>query len=210
MFDGATVFIVDDDEQARESVSALVQSMGLSTKLFSSAEEFLEQVDKVVRGCVVTDLRMLGMSGIELQDALRQREISLPVILITAYPRTSLTVRAMKHGAVTLLEKPYEDDDLWDAVRDGLQQDEQQREKQSRLRDIRQRLNLLSEKEREVIDLMVEGTANKVIAKRLDVSIRTVENRRHDIFEKMQASSLAELVRMVVAAREEGNDSAEI
>ncbi len=125
MFENATVYIVDDDQQARESVSALVRSMGLNTELFSSAEEFLEQVDKDDRGCVVTDLRMLGMSGVELQDALRQREIRLPVILITAYPRTSITVRAMKHGAITLLEKPYEDDDLWDAVRDGLQLDEQ-------------------------------------------------------------------------------------
>ena len=207
MFENATVYIVDDDQQARESVSALVRSMGLNTELFSSAEEFLEQVDKDDRGCVITDLRMLGMSGVELQDALRQREIRLPVILITAYPRTSITVRAMKHGAITLLEKPYEDDDLWDAVRDGLQLDEQQRDKQDRLLEIRKRLELLSDKEQEVIDMMVEGTANKVIAKRLDVSIRTVENRRHDIFEKMQAKSLAELVRMVVAVREDGSES---
>ena len=207
MFENATVYIVDDDQQARESVSALVRSMGLNTDLFSSAEEFLEQVDKDDRGCVITDLRMLGMSGVELQDALRQREIRLPVILITAYPRTSITVRAMKHGAITLLEKPYEDDDLWDAVRDGLQMDEQQRDKQDRLLEIRKRLELLSDKEQEVIDMMVEGTANKVIAKRLDVSIRTVENRRHDIFEKMQAKSLAELVRMVVAVREDGSES---
>jgi FixJ family two-component response regulator len=207
MFENATVYIVDDDQQARESVSALVRSMGLNTELFSSAEEFLEQVDKDDRGCVITDLRMLGMSGVELQDALRQREIRLPVILITAYPRTSITVRAMKHGAITLLEKPYEDDDLWDAVRDGLQLDEQQRDKQDRLLEIRKRLELLSDKEHEVIDMMVEGTANKVIAKRLDVSIRTVENRRHDIFEKMQAQSLAELVRMVVAVREDGSES---
>jgi two-component system response regulator FixJ len=128
--------------------------------------------------------------------------------MITAYPRTSLTVRAMKYGAITLLEKPYEDDDLWDAVRDALLQDEQQRERQNRLREIRRRLNSLSEKEAEVIDLMVEGIANKVIARRLDVSVRTVENRRHDIFEKMQAKSLAELVRMVIAVREAGSDSA--
>jgi FixJ family two-component response regulator len=205
MFENATVYIVDDDEQARESVSALVRSMGLNTELFASAEEFLEQVHRVERGCLVTDLRMLGMSGVELQDALLQRDISLPVILITAYPRTSLTVRAMKHGAITLLEKPYEDDDLWDAVRDGLQRDQEQHDKRNRLREIRRRLDSLSEKQQEVIDMMVDGTANKVIARRLDVSIRTVENRRHDIFEKMQANSLAELVRMVVAVREDAS-----
>ncbi len=129
MFEKATVYIVDDDQQARESVTALVQSMGLTALAFPSAEEFLEHVRPDTHGCVVTDLRMIGMSGIELQDALRQHEIMLPVILITAYPRTSLTVRAMKHGAITLLEKPYEDDDLWDAVREGLLRDEQQREK---------------------------------------------------------------------------------
>ena len=203
MFENATVYIVDDDHQARESVAALVQSMGLQTQSFSSAEEFLENVDQDAPGCVVTDLRMMGMSGIELQDALHQREITLPVILITAFPRTSLTVRAMKSGAVTLLEKPYEDDDLWDAVREGLQRDEMQRERQVRQREIRRRLELLTEKEHQVMELMVDGVANKVVARRLDVSIRTVENRRHDIFEKMQAKSLAELVQMVVSVREE-------
>ena len=203
MFPNAIVYIVDDDQQARESVGALVQSMGLMTLSYSSGEELLQHVDQNARGCLVTDLRMVGMSGLELQDALRQREIMLPVILITAYPRTAPTVRAMKHGAVTLLEKPYEDDDLWDAVREGLHRDAQQREKQVRRRRIRQRVELLSPKEQQVMDLMIEGIANKVIARRLDVSVRTVENRRHEIFEKMQANSLAELVQMVVAVREE-------
>ncbi len=205
MFEKATVYIVDDDQQARESVTALVQSMGLTALAFPSAEEFLEHVRPDTHGCVVTDLRMIGMSGIELQDALRQHEIMLPVILITAYPRTSLTVRAMKHGAITLLEKPYEDDDLWDAVREGLLRDEQQREKRLRQREIRKRLESLSEKQQQVMEFMVEGIANKVIARRLDVSIRTVENRRHEIFEKMQAKSLAELVQMVFTVREEVN-----
>jgi FixJ family two-component response regulator len=203
LFEQATVFVIDDDQQARESVCALVQSMSLRSRAFASAEEFLEHIDRDVRGCVVTDLRMLGMNGLELQDTMRARGIIIPVILITAYPRTSLTVRAMKQGAVTLLEKPYEEDDLWDAVREALRMSELQYDKQTRRRDILQRLELLTPKEQQVMELMIEGVANKVIAKRLDVSIRTVENRRHDIFEKMHARSLAELVRMVVSTRDD-------
>ncbi len=207
MFEKATVFVIDDDQQARESVCALVQSMGLRSRAFASAEEFLDHVDRDVRGCVVTDLRMLGMNGLELQDTMRERGIIIPVILITAYARTSLTVRAMKQGAVTLLEKPYEEDDLWDAVREALRMSELQYDKQARRRDILQRLELLTPKEHQVMELMVEGIANKVIANRLDVSIRTIENRRHDIFEKMDASSLAELVRMVVSIRDDQVDA---
>lgn len=194
----ATVFVVDDDEQARESVCALIRSMGLRAEAYPSGEAFLESIQEDRPGCLVTDLRMLGMSGLELQEALIERGITLPVIVITAHPRTSLTVRAMRRGAITLLEKPYEDNELWDAIREGLQRDEQQRGEMTRIRELTRRYESLSEKERAVMEMIVEGLANKVIARKLDVSIRTVESRRHDVFEKMAAGSLAELVRMSV------------
>lgn len=201
MFDEATIFVVDDDDQARESVCALIRSMGLAAESYPSGEEFLETYRGDRHGCLVTDLRMLGMSGLELQEAMIQRRITLPVIVITAHPRTPLTVRAIRQGAVTLLEKPYEDNELWDAIREGIQRDQRQRAEHTKRQEVLDKIDSLTDKERAVMEMMVEGMANKVIAKKLDVSIRTVESRRHDVFEKMQADSLAELVRMAVVAR---------
>ena len=172
--------------------------MGLPTQSFASAEEFLESYTPDRPGCLVTDVRMLGMSGIELQEELRFRGIELPVIVLTAFARTSLTVRAMRNGAVTMLDKPYNDDALWDAVRQALKQDADQRAVRDRQHALRQRFTTLTPSEREVLDLVVAGQPNKTIAKRLDMSVRTVENRRHDIFNKLQASSVAELVRLTV------------
>ncbi|QDT11486.1 response regulator transcription factor [Stieleria marina] len=199
MFDQSTVFVVDDDSQARESVCALVQSMGIHTKSYASGEELLSDIDENARGCVVSDLRMVGMSGLELQDALRGRGNTIPLILITAHPRTSHTVRAIRRGAVSLLEKPYQDDDLWDAIREALQLCENLIDQQRQQRVLKRRLHALSEKETQVMRLMIDGAANKSIAHHLNVSVRTVENRRHDVFEKMKANSLAELVKMVVS-----------
>ncbi len=201
MFESSTVFVVDDDDQARNSVCALIQSMNLSAESFASGEEFLAAYTVDQPGCLVTDLRMLGMSGLELQEELINRGITLPVIVITAHPRTPLTVRAMRHGAVTLLEKPYEDNDLWDAIREAIARDQTQRADSLKRQEVLGKIESLNDKERTVMDLIVEGLANKVIAKRLDVSIRTVESRRHDVFEKMGADSLADLVKMAVLAR---------
>jgi FixJ family two-component response regulator len=198
-----TVFVVDDDEDARNSVCALVRSMGLPTRGFSSAEEFLEAYTSDAPGCLVTDVRLLGMSGIDLQEALAARGKELPVIVLTAFARTSLTVRAIQQGAVTLLDKPYHDDDLWEAIGKGLTEDAERRAKRSRREEIRARVERLSTSERDVLELVVAGQANKVIAKRLGVSLRTVENRRREVFAKMEADSVAELVRLTM----ENNDS---
>ncbi len=179
---------------------ALIRSMGLPTASFASGEEFIARYKQDRPGCLITDVRMLGMSGLELQDALKQRGITLPVIVITAHARTRLTVRAMKQGAVTLLEKPYEDDDLWDAVREALKLDEQLRHNHKRREEQRRRLATLTDKEREVLDEILAGHPNKVIARQLDVSLRTVENRRQKVFAKMQANSVAELVQFVMEA----------
>jgi len=200
MPDEPTVFVVDDDQQARKSVCALVRSMGVPAEAFASAEEFLEGYAEGFPGCLVTDVRMFGMSGLELQEELKRRNVMLPVIVLTAYARTPITVRAIKSGAVTLLEKPYADDDLWDAIRRALAEDASGRADHDRRREIRDRIAELTGAERKVMDMMVKGKPNKVIAARLDVSIRTVENRRREVFAKMKADSVAELVRMVIDA----------
>jgi FixJ family two-component response regulator len=195
-----TVFVVDDDEQARKSVCALVRSMGIQAESFASAEEFLDRYEGRRQGCLVTDVRMLGMSGLELQEELNRRNALLPIIVLTAYARTPLTVRAVKAGAVTVLEKPYEDDDLWDAIRNALAEDAAGRALHQRRQQLRRRIARLSPSERKVMELIVQGKPNKSIAKLLDVSVRTVENRRREVFEKMEAQSVAELVRMVIEA----------
>ena len=195
-----TVFVVDDDRMARDSVCALVRSLGMRAQSFASGEEFLAQYTPDLPGCLVTDVRMLGMSGVELQQRLNEDGVTLPVIVLTAFARTSLTVKVMQQGAVTLLEKPYEEDDLWDAIRKALAEDAQTRQDLGWLQELQRRLGTLTAKERDVLDGIVAGKANKVIARDLDVSIRTVENRRRDIFTKMQADSVAELVRLIIQA----------
>lgn len=197
----ATVFIVDDDQGARESLHALASSMGVRAKVFASAEEFLDEYDPAQPGCLVTDLRMLGMSGMELQEKLSEDGFAIPVIIITAHAETSLTVRAVKQGAVNVLEKPCRDYELVDAIRDALAQDTKQRLEDAKQKEFRDRFETLSGDERRVLELMTEGAANKVIARRLDVSMRTVENRRQRVFAKTGAGSLAELIWLVVEMR---------
>ena len=205
-----TVFIVDDDEAARNSVKALVRSMGVRAETFSSAESFLQEFDPPRAGCLVTDVRMLGLSGIELQEKLVAEGITLPVIIITAHAETPLTVRAVKKGAVTVLEKPCRDYELYDAIRDALSQDERTRSQSAEQREFLQRLDALLPQEKQVLELMVEGLANKVIARRLGVSVRTVENRRQRIFEKTQTDSLAMLIRIVVESRVAAGEGPEL
>lgn len=195
----AVVFIVDDDEQVRKAVMALVEAMGVSSESYPSAEEFLRAYDGRRPACLVTDVRMLGMSGLELQERLLEKGLSMSVIVLTAFATTPTTVRAMRNGALTLMEKPCNDDELWDAVRRGLATDRENYDLEQQRGSLKLRLEELTPKEREVLDLMIAGDANKMIARKLDVSIRTVENHRQKVFQKMQADSLAELVRMAVA-----------
>ncbi len=196
-----TVFVVDDDEPMRTSLCALVRSMGIRAEAFCSAEEFLENYVEGRPGCLVTDVRMLGMSGLELQEKLRELDVHLPVIVMTAYATTPLTVRAMQGGALTLLEKPFEENELWDAIRKALAKDAEQRATNERRRELRRRVERLTPVQCEVMDWIVAGKSNKWIAKELDVGIRTVESRRREVFEQMQAESLAELVRLAIEAK---------
>ncbi len=193
--DQAMIYVVDDDAGSRQSVKALVRSMGLQAVACSSAEEFLTELDPDRPGCLVTDVRMPGMSGIELQERLVAERISLPVIIITAYAETPLTVKALKQGAVTVLEKPCRDYELYDSIRDALARDADKRSQLAKQQKFQKALNALTDAERAVLDLMLEGAANKLIARQLDVSVRTVENRRQKIFEKTDSRNLAELLR---------------
>lgn len=195
-----TVFVVDDDELARTSTTALVGSMGIPSESFCSAEEFLDRYVAGRPGCLVTDIRMLGMSGLELQERLRELDIQLPVVVMTAYAKTPLTVRAIQGGAVTLLEKPCEENELWDAIRRALARDAEDRAANEHRQRIVRRIEGLTPTQRKVMDMIVAGKANKVIAVELDVSIRTVEARRQEVFAKMKADSVAELVRLVMEA----------
>ena len=194
------VYVVDDDQQACKAVLTLVETMGLRAESFASAEDFLAAYDDHRPACLVTDVRMLGMSGLELQERLNELGISISVVVLTAFASTPTTVRAMRNGALTLMEKPCDDDLLWEAIRTGIAADEQNWELEQRRILIQQRIETLTPKEREVLDYIVAGNANKVIANRLDVSVRTVENHRQKIFQKMKADSLAELVRMSISA----------
>jgi two-component system, LuxR family, response regulator FixJ len=195
-----TVFVVDDDEQSRASICALAESMGLSCLPFGSAEQFLDEYQEGRRGCVVTDLRLRGLSGLELQETVARRQWPLPVVMVTAYPRTATTVRAVKNGAIAVLEKPYHEDELWEAIRVGMAEEPRLHAMHQRRRELHARMEQLTTDERKVMDMLVEGRPNKSIAQELGVSLRTVENRRHAVFTKMRAGSIAELVRMFMEA----------
>jgi two-component system response regulator DctR len=197
-----TVFIVDDDTAARESVSSLVSPMGMPTKTFASAEEFLDVVSPRDYGCVVTDLRLAGMSGVDLKHQLNERGIDLPTIVLTGYADVKVAVKAMQLGAITLLEKPAGGIELWDTIRLALEKDEQRRARNAVKRALERRMQSLTEKERQVMDLIVAGMPNKTVARRLDVSLRTVEARRKAVFDKLGARSLALLVQLVIQAGE--------
>lgn len=199
-----TVFVVDDEPIARASVCALVRAMGIRTASFESAEAFLQGY-KQEPGCVVTDLRMHGISGLELLEKLRRDKVMIPVIIITAHARTAITVKAMQQGAITLLDKPYHDDELWDAINAALATDRRSRMEAEQSQDAKQRLASLTEKERDVMKLVAAGDANKVIAKKLDVSERTVENRRRSVYEKLGVEGVAEMMRILLQAEGEGN-----
>ena len=199
--ESGTVFIVEDDPAALDSVATLVETLGFATERFASAEEFLGRFRADRRGCVVTDLRLPGKSGIELQAELEQAGSTLPVILVSAYADVPAAVEAMRRGAITLLQKPYREHDLWDAIRNAMLCDTNRAEQAAEQRAFSQRLESLSEGEREVLERLLAGMLNKSIASELHVSLRTVEARRHQIMHKMGADSFAQLVRLMVEHR---------
>jgi len=191
-----TVFVVDDDEAARESLRWLLESVGHHVNCPASAREFLESYDGSEPGCLVLDVRMPGMSGLELQNHLIERGWCLPVIVVTGHGDVPMAVRAMKAGAIDFLQKPYNDQTLLDRIQQALELCSQRRQNRSELALIRANHDHLTQREREVAERVVAGKANKVIAFELGLSPKTIEVYRANVMFKMQAHSLSELVQM--------------
>ena len=195
------VFVVDDDPAMRDSLRWLIESTGLHVETFADANMFLARIRPELSGCLVLDVRMPGMSGLDLQTELQRRDIGLPTIIITGHAEVPMAVRAVKAGAIDFIEKPFSDQLLLDRVRQGIEMDREEREGRARRATALQRMGLLTQREREVLDLVVAGKANKEIAAALGLSPKTVEVHRSHMMEKMQAASVAQLVRLVLFAQ---------
>jgi len=192
------VQVIDDDADVRQSLAFLLSTAGLAVRVHDSAVAFLKVLDEVQGGCVVTDIRMPQMDGLELQRRLRAQGIKLPVIVMTGHGDVALAVEAMKAGAVDFIEKPFDDDVLLAAIRTALSRQAEDSGREARKAVVQDRLKALSEREREVLGGLVAGKANNVIAHELGISPRTVEVYRANVMTKMQADSLSELVRMAL------------
>jgi two-component system response regulator FixJ len=193
--ENALVYIVDDDRAVRDSLSLLLKSVGINNDAYESATAFLEVFQPNRIGCLVADIRMPGMSGLELQRELNARKIAIPIIFITGHGDVPMAVNAMKDGAVDFLTKPFREQDLLDRVKAALSGAQAEFGDQQKQRDVRERYESLTPRETEVMDLVAQGLANKVIAMDLGVSQRTVELHRARVMQKMAVRSLAELVR---------------
>ncbi len=198
MSSGAIVHVIDDDDAVRESMSFLLRSADFEVAVYESAQSFLEAVKAGVSGCIVTDVRMPGMSGIDLLRELQQMQIALPVIVVTGHGDIQLAVEAMKAGAVDFLEKPFDDHRMLEAVRAALERRPARAARTPEQDAIAARLESLSQRERQVLNGLVAGQPNKTIAYELGISPRTVEVYRANVMTKMQAGSLSELVRMAL------------
>lgn len=192
------VHVIDDDIDVRQSLAFLLSTAGLAVRVHESAVAFLDALPSAQDGCIVTDVRMPGMDGLELQRRLRDHKIGLPVIVMTGHGDVALAVEAMKAGAVDFIEKPFDDEVLLGAIRLALARHAKAAADETHRTEIRRRLDLLSAREREVLDGLVAGKPNKIIAYDLGISARTVEVYRANVMTKMQADSLSELVRMVL------------
>jgi RNA polymerase sigma factor (sigma-70 family) len=192
--------VIDDDQAMRNSLKWLIESVGVPVESFASADEFLAQYYPGRAGCLVLDVRMPGMSGLELLEYLAEKSMHIPAVMITGHGDVPMAVRAMKSGAIDFIEKPFNDEALLDAIRRAIAFEEQQRSYHSEHLQIRQRVSHLTPREREVMDMVTQGQSNKEIANTLGVSAKTIEAHRARVMEKMQAGSLAELVRMALAA----------
>ena len=194
------VFVVDDDQAMRSSLEWLIESVGMKVETFASADAFLDSYYPGRAGCLLLDVRMPGMSGLDLQSYLTREEIRIPVIIITGHGDVGMAVRAMKAGAVDFIEKPFHDEALLASIQTALQHDQRQRELQSQRAEIAARLAELTPREHEVMAMVTEGRSNKDIASDLGVSAKTVEAHRARVMDKMRADSLADLVRMALIA----------
>jgi len=192
------VYLIDDDPVISYLLVDLVESVHLPFEVFGSATDFLKLDLGGLAGCIVTDVRMPGMSGLDLQDELHVRGVNLPIIFMSAYPEVPSVVRAMRGGALDFFQKPFSTQQVLDRIQDGLRIDRARTELQARSRDIGERMALLTPREKEVLQGVFEGKLTKVIAYELGISQRTAETYRHLIMQKLQAGSIAELVRLTM------------
>ncbi|MGC8533963.1 MAG: response regulator FixJ [Rhizomicrobium sp.] len=197
--DPVKIFVVDDDEAVRNSLAALLSAEGYDTQTFASAQDFLDNYAPSTNCCLIADIRMPDMDGLELQEELNRRQVKLPIIMVTGHGDVPLAVRAMKAGAIDFLEKPYDEEVLLATLSRWAQAAHTSASQTAATGEFQTRLETLTERERQVLQLLAAGKPNKVIAYELTISPRTVEIHRARVMEKMRAHSLAELVRMVVA-----------
>ena len=195
------VFLVDDDEAVLDSLQLLLSSVGLVAEGFASGQAFLQAYDAQRSGCLVLDVRMPGLSGLDVAERLREQEATLPIIFITGHGDVPMAVEAMRLGAIDFIQKPFRDQDLLDRIYEAFERDEVNRKRSGEQHIIHQRLATLTPRECQVLDLLVAGKANKVIALELGVSQRTVEIHRSHVMTKMVADSLAALIKMVVSVK---------
>ena len=201
MNDQVSIFIVDDDEQVRNALSLLMESVGLKVESFSSAQQYLEVFDSTKPGCLILDVRMPGMSGLDLQSRLAAEKIHPPIIIITGHGDVPMAVKAVSAGALDFIEKPFNNQSMLDSVHKAIELDAIQRGESLRLEDIEIHFNSLTPREKEVLHSVIEGKRNKIIAYELNISQSTVEAHRSKVMEKMSAASLSDLMRMAISLK---------
>lgn len=195
-----TVFLVDDDHAVRDALELLLESAGLRTVSYPSAAAFLEGFENNRRGCLVLDIRMPGMSGMELQAALAEKSVNIPIIFLTGHGNVSMSAKAFRTGAIDFMEKPFNENVLLERIQEAIQLDQSNQAVAARRVDANSRLASLTPREREVMLLIVAGNANKEIATKLNLSTRTIETHRGHILEKTGAQSLADLIELAIAS----------
>jgi RNA polymerase sigma factor (sigma-70 family) len=203
------VFVVDDDASMRKSLCWLIESVGLEVESFPSGTDFLESCPPDAAGCLLLDVRMPGLSGLDLQEQLRERRINLPVIMITGHADVPMAVRALKGGAFDFIEKPFNDQVLLERVQRAIEFEEQAQSDNARKAEIDARIESLTPRERQVMEMVVNGRANKQIAAELNLSEKTIEVHRKHVMDKMKAGNVADLIRMVLSGSSIANEFAE-